>query len=142
MDEEIQFIDSPSYSPKENVLTEWLQSCAHHYNVQIEQLQYSFVSEDHLLLLNKTYLDHDTHTDIVTFSYAQLPFVEAEIYISSSRLEDNAAKFSETTENELLRLLSHGFLHSIDYLDSTAEEKRLMREQEDLCIQLFHVKHK
>jgi len=68
--------------------------------------------------------------------------VEAEIYISSSRLEDNAAKFSETTENELLRLLSHGFLHSIDYLDSTAEEKRLMREQEDLCIQLFHVKHK
>ena len=142
MDEQIQFIDLPGYSPKEKVLREWLQSCAHQYNVQIEQLQYSFVSEDHLLLLNKTYLEHDTHTDIVTFSYAQAPFVEAEIYISSFRLEENAANYSETTENELLRLLSHGFLHAIDYLDNTAEEKRLMREQEGICIQLFHVKHK
>ena len=91
--------------------------------------------------LNKTYLDHDTDTDIVTFSYAQVPFVEAEIYISTSRLEENAKNFNQTPENELLRLLSHGFLHSIDYLDGDEDQKKIMREQEERCIQMFHVKH-
>lgn len=141
MDEQIQFIDLPDYSPKDKELADWLRSCADIYNAQIEQLQYSFVSEEKLLSLNKTYLDHDTDTDIVTFSYAQVPFVEAEIYISTTRLEENAKKFNQTPDNELLRLLSHGFLHSIDYLDGDEDQKKIMREQEERCIQMFHVKH-
>ena len=141
MDEPIQFIDLPDYSPKDKDLADWLRSCAAAYNVQIEQLQYSFFTEDKLLSLNKTYLGHDTDTDIVTFSYAQVPFVEAEIYICASRLEENAKKFNQSTENELLRLLSHGFLHSIDYLDGDDDQKKIMREQEERCIQMFHVKH-
>lgn len=141
MEEQLQFIDLPDFAPSTDKLTKWLDACALAYGVQIEQLQYSFVSEERLLSLNKAYLDHDTHTDIVTFSYAQMPFIEAEIYISTRRLEENALKYNQTVVNELLRLLSHGFLHAMDYLDTTSEQKKQMREQEDHCISMFHVKH-
>ena len=48
--------------------------------------------------------------------------------------------FSKTTENELLRLISHGFLHAIGYNDKEAKEKDQMRKEEDRCIKMFHVK--
>ncbi len=73
MEKQLDFIDLPAFAPSKDKLASWLSSCALAYGAQIEQLQYSFVSEERLLSLNQTYLDHDTHTDIVTFSYAQFP---------------------------------------------------------------------
>ncbi|MGB0367119.1 MAG: rRNA maturation RNase YbeY [Flavobacteriaceae bacterium] len=110
------------------------------YKVEIKALHYNFVDESFLLKMNKDFLNHDTHTDIITFSYAPVPTVEAEIYISNDRMRENAILFNEPIENELLRLLSHGFLHCIGYNDSKNEEKSLMSVQENKCIKMFHVK--
>ena len=124
------------------VLTKWLVNCAHHYGVTIQQLHYSFVSKERMLELNQIHLDHDTHTDIITFDYGDSSSVVAEIYISSAQCEENAHTFNVSVENETLRLISHGFLHCIGYNDKNEEDKKHMREEENHCIELFHVKHK
>ena len=124
------------------VLTKWLDDCAHHYGVTIQQLHYTFVSKERMLELNQTHLDHDTHTDIITFDYGNNTRITAEIYISIVQCQENAQKFNVSTENETLRLISHGLLHCIGYNDKNEEEKKLMREEENHCIELFHVKHR
>ena len=124
------------------VLTKWLDNCAHHYGVTIQQLYYSFVSKERMLELNQTHLDHDTHTDIITFDYGDSTSIKAEIYISTDQCKENAQTFKVSVENETLRLISHGFLHCIGYKDKKEEEKNQMREEENHCIELFHVKQR
>ena len=91
------------------VLTKWLDDCAYHYGVTIQQLHYSFVSKERMLELNQTHLDHDTHTDIITFDYGDSTSISAEIYISTDQCKENAQIFNVSIENETLRLISHGF---------------------------------
>ena len=126
----------------DTLLSKWLDDCAHYYGVTIQQLHYSFVSKERMLKLNQTHLDHDTHTDIITFDYGDCTSISAEIYISSDQCEENAHTFNVSIENEILRLISHGFLHCIGYNDKNEEEKNQMREEENHCIELFHVKHR
>ena len=122
-------------------LTDWLSELALIYEVSIKSLAYNYVTEAALLDLNQTFLQHDTLTDIITFAYVSNP-VEAEIYIGTVRMEENAKLYNQPIEIEMLRLIAHGFLHCIGYKDKTEAEKSLMRKQEERCIELFHVKHK
>ena len=101
---------------------------------------YNFVSKEEMLVLNQKHLNHDTHTDIITFSYTSAPVISAEIYISTEQCRENASLNNTTTENELLRLISHGFLHAVGYKDKTEAEKHQMTAEENHCIDMFHVK--
>ena len=127
---------------KDVVLTKWLADCAKHYGVIIQQLHYSFVAKERMLEINQIHLDHDTHTDIITFNYGDNLSITAEIYISSDQCKENAQIFNVSIENETLRLISHGFLHCIGFNDKNEQEKKQMREEENYCIELFHVKHR
>lgn len=136
----IYFIDIPKLTLNQSDIISWLNRLATEFNVSIDQLQYNFVDENSLLKMNQEFLKHDTHTDIITFSYRDDATIEAEIYISIDRMLENAKLNHETVENELLRLLSHGLLHCIGHNDHTEEEKSAMRTQENRCIEMFHVK--
>ena len=136
----IYFNNIPKDYYSDAVFSNWLEALAVFYGVKINNLQYNFVSESTLLQMNQDYLKHDTHTDIITFSYVVAPSVEAEIFISIDRMRENAILHHELPENEMLRLISHGFLHSIGYKDASKEEKSLMTAQENRCIKMFHVK--
>ena len=55
-------------------------------------------------------------------------------------LFENSKKFSQSIENELLRLISHGLLHLLGYKDNDEIKKKEMSKEEDHFIKLFHVK--
>ena len=135
----IVFNNLPNNSIQESDLLEWMSELFAHYNQSRKLLVYNFVSEEDLLTMNQTYLDHHTHTDIITFSYDTAP-LKAEVFISTSRMIENAEVFGQTIENEMIRLISHGFLHAIGYHDKTKKEKSIMTHEEDRCIKMFHVK--
>ena len=125
----------------ETDLAHWLKTIAAEEGHTVDELEYNFVEADTLLNLNKEYLNHDTDTDIITFDYTQNKSIKAEVYISYEALKNNAKIHGQTIESELLRLLSHALLHCIGYNDKTIDEKDIMRDKEDDCINLFHVKH-
>ena len=136
----IYFNNIPDDHFSDVILANWLKALAVSYGVKINILHYNFVSESILLQINQDYLKHDTHTDIITFSYCVTPAVESEIFISIDRMRENAISHHETIDNEMLRLLAHGFLHSIGYKDANNEEKSRMTVEENRCINMFHVK--
>ena len=137
----IKFFDLPDFAQEATDLKRWLVACSDHYQVSINELYFNFVSAETLLSLNQTHLSHDTHTDILTFSYALEPSLSAEIFISLPMLVENASLYDVSPGNELLRLISHGFLHAVGYTDLSKNEKIKMTQEENNCLSLFHVKH-
>ncbi|MEL7271472.1 MAG: rRNA maturation RNase YbeY [Bacteroidota bacterium] len=65
--------------------------------------------------------------------------VFGDVFISVDRVEDNAAEFDCSMEEEMKRVMAHGLLHLLGYEDGTPEEKKVMRKKEEECIKMFHV---
>ncbi|MGN6533492.1 MAG: rRNA maturation RNase YbeY [Ginsengibacter sp.] len=101
-------------------------------NIDFKAVSYIFCSDEYLLKLNKEYLNHDTLTDILTFTLSgvSLPIV-SEIYISIERVRENAQIHGVDFLNELYRVMIHGILHLCGYNDRTPEEKKVMKNKED-----------
>lgn len=120
--------------PSEEKISEWLTSIASKEEKSITQLSYIFCSDDYLLEINKTYLNHDYYTDIITFPYKQGHEIESDIFISVDRIRENAKEYENTFELELLRVIAHGLLHMIGYGDKTEDDQIKMTKMEDQCI--------
>ena len=100
--------------------------------VAFKSVTYVFCTDDYLLKLNQEYLNHNTLTDILTFTLSDpfLPII-SEIYISIDRVAENASNLQETFNSELFRVMIHGVLHLCGYGDHTEKEKNIMRQKED-----------
>lgn len=101
-------------------------------DVVFKTVSYVFCNDEFLLKLNQQYLNHDTLTDILTFtlSGSSLPIV-SEIYISVERVQENAADLKIEFSKELHRVMIHGVLHLCGYSDVSDSEKSEMRRKED-----------
>jgi probable rRNA maturation factor len=120
-------------------------------------LNYVFCSDEDLIEMNRSFLNHDYFTDIITFDLSESgKAIVGDIFISAERVRENAAKFGVPIYQELMRVGLHGALHLVGFGDKTDAERRLMRKEEDryLVIALesvpretkekkrFHVKHR
>ncbi len=97
---------------------------------RIGKITYYFVSDDELLEINKSHLNHDYYTDIITFDYSTKRKLEGEIYVSIDRVRDNGNDFVE----ELVRVMSHGVLHMLGFNDKSDGEIKEMRRMENKWI--------
>jgi rRNA maturation RNase YbeY len=88
--------------------------------------------------VNRTYLQHDYFTDIITFDNAdKKQSIEGDLFISIDTVRSNAKLFKTTILNELRRVMIHGALHLCGYNDKTDEEKVQMRLKEDEYLAYF-----
>ena len=119
-------------------LKTWLVILAEGKKFQIHELNYIFCTDENLLGLNMTYLNHDTYTDIITFDQSETADqLEADIYISIDRVRENAKTLKTAFQTELFRVISHGLLHLCGYKDKTETEKQIMRAEEEKALKLF-----
>ena len=137
----IFFNNIPSINLRQRDLSEWIHECVKGRGAKVKRLTINFIKEEEMLDLNRKHLNHDEHTDILTFSYRDQLNIESEIFISFERARENAKNYAETVENEILRLISHGLLHVFGMKDSTKAMKVAMTKQENIFIKKFHVKH-
>lgn len=127
------FSQSVSYKIlKPNKVKAWILQTFEKEGVRKKiDLNIVFCTDNELLEINKSYLKHDFYTDIITFPIEEGDnFVEAEIYISLDRVQENANSLKVTFDNELLRVIIHGVLHLCGYKDATKKEKELIRAKE------------
>ncbi len=94
-------------------------------------IELSFLRDDELFEINKKFLNHETYTDIITFTYEFNNALMTEILISYERAFENSKKYNCTFEDEILRLIAHGLLHSIGFEDKTKSQKLKMRKAEN-----------
>lgn len=128
-------------------ITKVIKQIAEDNKHHVNQIDYIFISDEELLNINKSALNHDFYTDIITFDYTDSnKNIEAEIYISIDRVEDNAKKYKELFHVELLRVIFHGVLHCVGFKDKSKTDSDLMRKQENKYIntykKMFHVEQR
>jgi len=127
----------------EDVAISNLEKISDDYGFIIDYINIIFMGDEELLEMNKQFLNHDYYTDIITFNYSEEPKeLEAELYISIDRVNENAVDNGVSFMEELLRVITHGMLHLVGFGDSTVLEKEEMREKENYYLKnfSFHVK--
>ena len=115
----------------------WIKNIISEENKKLGDLNYIFCDDKYLLEKNIKYLDHDTLTDIITFSYCEGDVISSDIMISVERVMENSSIFENSFLEELNRVMVHGILHLVGYNDKTKEEKEIMRKKEDYYINNF-----
>lgn len=127
------FSEDISYTLKQKAqVRNWIKETIHHEGYKLIELNFIFCSDNYLLSINQQYLKHDTFTDIITFDNSEIRGeIVSDIFISIDRVRENAQKFKISEVDELQRVMIHGTLHLLGYLDKKKEEKALMTEKED-----------
>ena len=118
----------------------WLNSIIREEKKKPWYTNFIFCNDDYLLELNKTYLHHETLTDILTFPYEDdNDTISGDIFISIDRVRENAEEFHQNFEKELQRVMVHGILHLIGYSDQDKIQKKIMTEREDYYLEKFYL---
>ena len=112
----------------------WIKDVIIEENKELGEVNYIFCDDKYLLEKNTKYLDHDTLTDIITFSYCEGNMISSDIMISVERVMENSSIFGNSFLEELNRVMVHGILHLVGYNDKTEKEKEIMREKEDYYV--------
>ncbi len=94
-----------------------------------------FTSNEEILRINKSFLNHSYYTDVITFPEVKRDKISGEIYISLDQVEENSRDLKTLFLDEVTRVVIHGVLHLIGYNDQNDLEKSVMRKKEDhyLC---------
>jgi rRNA maturation RNase YbeY len=106
--------------------------------IAIDTLQYIFCSDKFLLNINKSFLNHDYYTDIISFDLSETKGkLIGEVYISVDRVKDNAKTHKTSYTEELLRVIFHGALHFCGYKDKKPADAKEMRAQENKWLKSY-----
>ena len=120
----------------------WLFSLANSEGFTVKNLHYNFVSAEKIHSINKQFLNHDYPTDVIAFDYCVDKELSGEVFVCQKIVEQNAVDYSQTIENETLRVLCHALLHLCGHKDKNSKDLAVMRLAEDKAIAAFHSTYK
>jgi probable rRNA maturation factor len=121
--------------PKRRLIEKWLSDVIKEEGKKIGDIQIILTSDNHILELNRKFLNHNYFTDVITFDYSDGNKISGDIFISVDTVEDNGIIYGDGTDRELLRVIVHGVLHLVGYNDASEEEKKKIHEKEDFYIE-------
>ena len=123
-------------------ISDWLHSIADKEGRSIKNLHYNYVSLQKIQDINKEFLNHDYPTDVLAFDYCEDKELSGDVFVCQKIVEQNSDGFSQTIENETLRVLCHALFHLCGYSDKTSKDLTEMRSVEDKAIAAFHSTYK
>ena len=140
MTEKIQWMTSgPTIMPDfdRNAVASWIDRVIALHGRRKGRINYMFCSDEKILEVNRTFLNHDYFTDIITFDYSRGSIVSGDIYISLDTVASNAQLVGDTYERELHRVIIHGVLHLCGIDDKGPGEREIMEQQENEALDLL-----
>lgn len=94
--------------------------------------------------VNRDFRGKDSPTDVISFAYHETEDFDigpydtlGDIVISLERVEEQAKDYNHSFEREFYYVLTHGVLHILGYDHLEEEDKKLMREREELILNYF-----
>lgn len=121
-----------------NRVEEWIEQLISTEEKKTGNINYIFCDDGYLLKVNQDFLNHDYYTDVITFDYVKGKTISGDIFISITRIKENAITLSDNDfERELIRVLAHGVLHLCGYKDKSEGDQKIMRAKENFYIDRF-----
>ena len=127
-------LDADPQLKQKNALKRWISDCIFLENKKPGDINVIFCSDEHLLGMNRTHLNHDYYTDIITFDFGEGDTVSGDLYISFDRVKDNANQNGTSLQNETYRVIIHGVMHLCGYKDKQKKDIVVMRQKEEKCL--------
>ncbi len=118
---------------------EWIKKIADSYGKKVGDVSYIFCNDEKILEVNRTYLQHDYYTDIISFDYTEGNRISGDLFISVDTVRSNAEEFKQDFDTELHRVIIHGILHLCGINDQSPEERANMIEQENKALALYEI---
>lgn len=125
----------------ESIIHKIVQLISEGENVRCSLLEVVFVDNEEIVRLNKQYLERDSVTDVISFSYGEDEsnhserVIDGTLYCCAQRIEEQAKEWNVSRESEFRRIVIHGILHLVGYEDTTAEQKKVMRNKENIYLE-------
>lgn len=108
--------------------------------VREARLSLVFVTDRQIQALNKKFLHRSYSTDVLAFDLADevlsrkrkknVKIIEGEVIISATTVYNNARRFGNSPEEELILCVVHGILHLLGYDDHAPADIKRMRAKE------------
>lgn len=137
----IHYIEDSYPLPNENNLIPYVEWLITNEDYPPGEINLIFTDNDEILRLNRKYLNHDYYTDIITFYYDNPEQLDGDIFISLDKVFENSNDYQTDFNNELLRVIFHGFLHLIGYDDQTSDQLATMREKEEFYLKNYYLEN-
>jgi rRNA maturation RNase YbeY len=112
-------------------IRKWLINISHDYGLLIGVINIIFTNNSEIFKINRKYLNHKYNTDIITFDYSNSKKISGDLFISIDTVKRNSRVYNVDFYTELHRVIVHGFLHLLKYTDSSASDKKIIREKEN-----------
>ena len=129
---------------KRRETTAWIRRVAATYGKKVGEVGYLFCDDEHILAVNREYLQHDYYTDIITFDYCddelmmgKKDTISGDLFISLDTVRSNAELQGTTYEEELHRVIIHGVLHLCGINDKGPGEREIMEAAENKALALL-----
>ena len=133
--------DHPSRQLDDAVLRRGIRRVLAAEGATLVHLSVVLTGHDTVRRLNRSYLDHDYDTHVLSFSLRDGPelagieadesAVEGEIYVDLDTAAERHEEFDTSFKREAYRYVIHGLLHLLGYDDATEAGQDTMREKED-----------
>jgi probable rRNA maturation factor len=120
----------------ESFLSDWFSRVITSFKKQFGDVTIVFCSDAFLLEMNKTHLQHDYYTDIITFDYCEGDLISGDLFISLDTVSSNASDLKIEFIDEVHRVCVHGLLHLLGFKDKQDQDQLEMRSQEDLMLSI------
>ena len=117
--------------------TAWIRRVAATYSKRVGEVGYLFCDDEHILQVNREYLQHDYYTDIITFDYCEGDMLNGDLVISLDTIRTNAEQFGRPYDEELHRVIIHGILHLCGQNDKGPGEREQMEAAENRALALL-----
>lgn len=119
------------------LVREWIEAVCIVHDRLAGNINYQFCSDEHILDVNRRFLEHDYYTDIITFDYSRGRHVSGDIVLSLDTVRSNAEQQGEPYERELYRVIIHGVLHLCGINDKGPGEREIMEANENQALALL-----
>jgi probable rRNA maturation factor len=95
------------------------------------------VDQNKMIALNEKFLRHQGSTDVLCFDYRESDEAKAacgEVFICVDEALIQSRRFRTSWQGELVRYLAHAALHLSGYDDHRRQDRRKMKQAEDLLL--------
>lgn len=121
-----------NYRIDKSIIFSIIQSIHSYENKIFDSINIIILDDEDLKMMKKQYFNQDFYTDVISFNLEDPGNpIDGEIYISLPRVIDNANTYDSNLNTEFKRIIIHGLLHLVGYIDDTKETKQQMTDLEN-----------
>lgn len=115
----------------------WIVQVAKNHGRIVGELSYIFCDDAEIIDVNRSFLNHDYYTDIITFDTTRGKMIGGDMFISLDTVRTNAEAVGEPYWRELHRVIVHGVLHLCGINDKGPGEREIMEAHENDALDII-----